>query len=140
MTQEEQNVAVIRKLNELVNTQNYDAMDELFSDSFVDHNYSWKIRSLADLKKAVADAHQDFQLHNTIKEVVAVDDMVTILLMMNGRQARTMFEVAPANNEIGFTTFEIYRFKDGRIAERWVLSDMIGLMRQVGVNLPIFQA
>ncbi len=134
---EQRNVDTVHLLNDLVNDERYDEMDELFAADYRDHNPNWKITSVAELKTVIASAHANFDLHNEIEEVLAAGDKVFIRVNSRGRHLQPAFGVAPTGMETQLLTFEIYRFEeDGKIGERWVLSDLIGLMRQLGVSIP----
>lgn len=135
-TEEDRNVDTLYHLNKLVNTEAYDQMDELFAKNYIDHNPSWNIQSLSDLKKIIADSHRSFDIKNIIEEAIASGDKVFIRVNNKGRHISTAFGVPPTGKETSMLTFEIYRFENGQIAERWVLSDVIGLMQQLGVQLP----
>jgi predicted SnoaL-like aldol condensation-catalyzing enzyme len=137
VTNEERNVAAVRRLNDLVNDEGYDEMDELFAADYRDHNPNWKITSVAELKTVIAGAHVNFGIHNEIEEVLAAGDKVFVRVNSRGRHLKPAFGVAPTGRDTQLLSFEIYRFDDdGRIAERWVLSDLVGLMRQLGAPVP----
>lgn len=134
---EKANVAVIMKLNDCVNSEDYDAMDDLFAGDYRDHNPGWKIESVEDLKKIIAGGHKSFDVHNELEWIIPSGDMVFIELNNKGRHQSEVFGCPATGKETNMTTFEIYRFNDdGKIAERWVISDIIGLMKQVGAKLP----
>lgn len=134
---EERNVATVRLLNDLVNDERYDEMDALFAADYRDHNPNWKITSVAELKTVIASAHENFDIHNEIEEVLAAGDKVFVRVNSRGRHLKPAFGVAPTGMETQLLSFEIYRFdEDGKIGERAVLSDLVGLMRQLGVSIP----
>ena len=137
MSQEEHNVEVVHRFNELVNTEDYDAMDELFAPSFVDHNPSWHVETLEDVKQILASSHQSFDIKNTIEDTIASGDEVVIRVTSRGRHLVEAFGVPPTGKETSMELIEIYRFEGGRIAERWLQSDIVGLMKQLGVELPL---
>ena len=137
MTEEEhRNVAVVHHLNTLVNESRFDEMDELFADGYRDHNPGWQIESVADLKRIIADAHFRFQLHNVIQDTVASQDKVVVRVANEGRHVSDAFGIAPTGKATSMQTIEIYRFDSGKVAERWVVSDRMSLMLQLGVKLP----
>ncbi len=134
---EQRNVATVHLLNDLVNDERYDEMDELFATDYRDHNPNWKITSVAELKTVIASAHDNFDIHNEIEEVLAAGDKVFVRVNSRGRHLKPAFGLAPTGMETQLLSFEIYRFdEDGKIGERWVLSDLVGLMRQLGVSIP----
>ncbi len=135
---EEEHVALIQKLNAMFNVQNYD-IDDLFTSDYVDHNKGWHVASVEDLKKVIADGHKNFDVHNEIKRIIPSGDMLFIEVQNHGVHKTEVFGQSPTGKKTKMTTFEIYRFKEGKIAERWVVSDIVGLMKQVGVSTPLSQ-
>lgn len=130
------NVAVVKRLNDLVNTRNWAAMDELFASDYVDHNASWSIRSVEDLKLLLADAHRRFAIRNELVDVIACGDRVVARVLSRGRHQADAFGIPPTGKETVLESIEIYRFAGGRIQERWVVSDALDLLRQIGAPLP----
>ena len=135
--EEERNVGVVLRLNTMVNDGDFDAMDQLFAADYADHNPGWQISSLDELKALIRAGREAFHLHNEIDWVIASGDKVFIRVLNHGEHAATVFGRPPSGRETCMTTFEIYRFSERRIAERWVMSDVIGLMRQVGAEVPV---
>lgn len=135
--EEARNVAALRRLNDMVNGGDYDAMDALFASDYVDHNPGWQVRSLDDLKGLIRMGHDAFDVRNEVDWVIASGDKVFIRVLNHGRHNAKVFGMPPTGKETCMTTFEIYGFRDGLIAERWVMSDVIGLMRQVGAAIPV---
>jgi len=136
MTQEETNIEIVRRLTHLVNLEAYDELDSLFASDYRDNNPVFDMHNLADLKRVVARAHADSDLHNSLEEVIASGDKVFVRVANQGRHIKTAFGIEPTGKATSMALLEIYRFEDGKIAERWVVADMLGLMTQLGVPLP----
>ncbi len=134
---EKNNLDVVLRLNDLVNNQLYEAMDDLFSADYRDHNPGWDISSVNDLKRIIADGHEKFDVHNEIIRAIPSDDMLFIEVVNHGVHRSEVFGCPPTGRETRMTTFEIYRFEKGKIVERWVVSDILGLMKQVGATIPV---
>lgn len=134
--EEQRNIAAVHTLNTLVNEDRLDEMDELFGDGYRDHNPGWNVETVADLKRLIADARARFQLHNVIEDTIASHDKVVVRLTSQGRHVSEAFGIPPTGKTTSMQTIEIYRFEDGKIAERWVVSDTVSLMLQLGVKLP----
>ncbi|WP_433889481.1 ester cyclase [Streptomyces sp. CA-111067] len=131
------NVALISKLNDVVNERRYDDMDELFDPAFVDNNPAWSVSSLAELKELLAGAHEamDFTSHHDL--IYAADGgKVVIHITFSGRHMKPFIGQQPTGDALRWTSIEVYRIVDGRIAERWVQADTTGLLAQLGVPLP----
>lgn len=137
MTEQEiKNVQAVTRLNELVNTRNYKEMPSLFSADYIDNNPGWKIDSVDGLIEVIKGAAEAFDIQNEIVETIAAEDKVFVHIKNNGTHKNVAFGIAPTGQPTVMTTFEIYRFKDGKIAERWVVSDVMSLANQLGVKLP----
>ena len=137
MQSHEDNIRLIRHLNDVVNSHNYDGMDDLFSPSFVDRNPAWSVSSLDELKKIIAAAHNALDMQSIQDEVYAADgNRVVIHLTFNGKHIGTFLGISPTNKLVKWTSIEIYRIENNKILERWVQADTTGLMRQLGVKLP----
>lgn len=135
--EEKRNAAALIQLNDYVNTEQYGLMDALFAVDYRDHNPGWNIASVDDLKQVIAAGHRDFDVHNELEWIIPSGDMVFLQVQNKGRHNSEVFGCPATGKETNMTTFEIYRFNpDGKIAERWVLSDIIGLMKQLGAALP----
>ncbi|WP_030167975.1 ester cyclase [Streptomyces sp. NRRL S-813] len=131
------NVALISKLNDVVNERRYDDMDELFAPGFIDNNPAWSVQDLEELKGIIAAAHEalDFTSHHDL--IYASDGgKVTIHITFRGRHAGEFFGRPPTGKAVEWTSIEVYRIEHGKITERWVQADTTGLMRQLGVPLP----
>lgn len=126
------------RLNELVNTRRYDEMDELFASDYVDHNTSWRVANIDDLKRLMREAEAAFDLHNEIEEIVASGDWVFARVHSSGRHRGAFLGIPPTAIATSMMNFEVYRFADGKIKERWVESDLVGLLAQLGVKLPAY--
>lgn len=135
--QEKTNIQVILQLNDYVNQEKYEQMDALFADNYVDHNPGWDIDSIEDFKDMIANGHQNFDVHNEIQRIIPDGDLVFNEVVNFGTHQQEVFGQPPTGKETQMTNYEIYRFEDGKIAERWVISNLIGLMKQVGVDLPV---
>ncbi len=135
-SEEQNNINTIRRMNGFVNSENYDAMDDLFKADYVDHNPGFKVNSLEDLKNLLRDAHRNFDIRNVLNEVFASGEFVVARVTTNGKFIAETFGKKPDGRPLILEMMEIYRFRDGKIAERWVASDVAGMMKQVGVKLP----
>lgn len=134
-----QNVRMVEQLNELVNTRNYQAMPALFAVNYIDNNPGWKIDSVEGLIEVIRGAADAFDIQNEIVETIAAGDKVFVHIKNNGTHKNTAFGIAPTGKPTVMTTFEIYRFEAGKIAERWVVSDVMSLANQLGAKLPFQQ-
>jgi predicted ester cyclase len=127
------NVALITKLNDVVNERRYDDMDELFDPAFIDQNPAWSVSSLGELKKLLAEAHDamDFSSHHDLI-YPAEGGKVVIHITFSGRHVKPFIGQEPSGKPLEWTSIEVYRIVNGKIAERWVQADTTGLLAQLG--------
>jgi predicted ester cyclase len=133
---ERQNMETVRHLTMLVNSERYEEMDELFHGGYIDHNPGFKVTSLDDLKQLLKQAHRDFGIENVVQDMLASDDFVAVRVITKGQHLCEVYGKKPDGKALALDMIEIYRLSDAKIAERWVASDVAGLMKQMGVKLP----
>lgn len=138
LSDDEENVRVIRRLDEVVNSRHYENMDELFAPAFIDNNPAWSVQSLDELKEIIAAAHKALDMHSHQDEVYpAAGNRVVIHLTFTGRHVGPFLGAEPTGKPVSWTSIEIYRMENRKIAERWVQADTTGLMKQLGAPLPV---
>lgn len=131
------NVALITRLNDVVNERRYDDMDELFASSFADRNAAWSVQDLDELKDIIRSAHEalDFSSHHDL--IYPADGgKVVIHITFSGRHVKEFLGLPPTGAPVSWTSIEVYRIENNKIVERWVQADTTGLMRQLGATLP----
>jgi ketosteroid isomerase-like protein len=62
----------------------------------------------------------------------AGDDACTIRYRMTGRHVGEFMAVPPANEPVDLEGITVMRFRDGQVVERHTVSDMLGLLIQIG--------
>jgi steroid delta-isomerase-like uncharacterized protein len=75
-------------------------------------------------------------LQVTIDDIMADGDMVTARFTARGVHKGEFMGLPPTGKVIAMTGIEIFRIKDGRIAELWGEANLMGLMQQLGI-LPV---
>lgn len=68
----------------------------------------------------------------TIEEVVGEGETVAFRVTVRGTHRGEFMGVAPSGNQFTIGVQNIYRFRDGKVVERWTNPDMLGLMVQIG--------
>jgi len=140
----EENKAIARCLyEEVFNKGNLAALDDLMSSGYVDHNplspgqapdREGAKQGLSVLRTALPD------LRVTIEDIVAEGDKVVCRLTLRGTQKGEFMGVAASGEQITAALISIVRIADGKIVERWGISDQLGLMQQLAVVPPPGQA
>jgi predicted ester cyclase len=68
--------------------------------------------------------------------MIAEGDTVAIRVTWNATHDGAYQGIEPTGNEVEFSVIEFHRLVDGKIAERWIQPDQLGLMQQLGVIDP----
>ena len=135
----ESNKQTARRLFESVwNDGNTAVIDEIIdAEQFLDHHYMFPepLKGTETFKGIVAafrSALPDVSL--SIEDVMAEDDRVFLRWSMSGTQKGELLGAPPSNKTIRLTGMIVVRFdQNGRIVERWVNEDALGLMKQLGI-------
>jgi steroid delta-isomerase-like uncharacterized protein len=72
-------------------------------------------------------------LHVTIDDLMADGDRVTCRFTARGVHNGEFMGLPPTGKGIEMTGIEIFRLRDGRIAELWGEANLMGLMQQLGI-------
>ena len=72
-------------------------------------------------------------LHVTIDDIMADGDTVTARFTARGMHNGEFMGLPPTGKAITMTGIEIFRIKDGKIAELWGEANLMGLMQQLGI-------
>lgn len=120
----EDNKAVIRRLIEVVDRGDYDAMDELFAADFANHALGSVQKGLEPLKAIVRAIHETIpDGATTIEDMIAEGDKVVLRRTLRGtHQGSTlpMFAgIEPQRKPIEWQFIHIYRLRDGKIVDHW---------------------
>jgi steroid delta-isomerase-like uncharacterized protein len=79
------------------------------------------------LRGAIPDYHQE------IVDIFSVGDRVAMRWVARGTHRGKLLGAPPTGHAIDVNGINLYRIADGRIAEVWQLTDLAGLLRQLGV-------
>jgi predicted ester cyclase len=123
----EENKALVRRLVEEVwDTGDYERLDSLSTPSFAE--------STQQVNQGMRLAFPDYR--HTIEDLVAADDKVVLRWTARGTHqgelVTEVMRVPPTGKQMTITGIHIFRIADGRIAERWVEADVLGVLQQLG--------
>jgi predicted ester cyclase len=71
-------------------------------------------------------------LNITIEDMVGEDDRVSWRLNVEGVQEAEFRGVPPTGKQVTFGAQYVFRFRDGKIVERWTNFDRLGVLVQLG--------
>jgi steroid delta-isomerase-like uncharacterized protein len=116
-----------------------DAFAALFSDSYVNHQFSaaapppppGAAPKAATLAFFAARLMGLPDLMVSIEATVAQDDRVAASFVYEGTHQGVYFGVAPTGKRLRFTSCDIFRVSDERILEHWGMGDIAGIRAQL---------
>lgn len=135
----EDNKSLVRRFYEEVwDRGSTDFAYEVFAADYVRHD----LRATDALpgpegQKKIADAFRAAfpDLRVTVDLIVGEGDYVVGRWTATGTHTGTWGAVAPTGRQARFSAVNIYRFKDGKVAEIWNHRDDLGLAEQLGVPI-----
>ena len=156
MSTQDENKALIQRFYAEIDAGNLEAMDELVSTDFVDHDpppIPGLPPGLTGLKKAFEIFWHATPGTHEVLDQVAEDDLVVTRIRAApatiggmprsskrpsdrhaaGRFAENLGEIPATGGELDVTATAIYRVTDGQITEHWGETDSFTLMQQLGV-------
>jgi len=133
------NELLYRRFAEAFNARGYDRLDEVMAADFVDHHPGLvDVNTLAEYKKNLAAVIEALDMKATIEDVVGVDDKAFTRIRLTGHHLGNFLGVAPTGNSLDWYTHELWRVEGGKFVERWAVDDLVSLLGQMGVPLPLW--
>lgn len=120
---------------EVATAGNVDLIDELCAEDVVDYSPTWEVHGRDALKEHLngfLEAFGDFSA--TVEDVVAEGDTVAMRVTVRGTHEGEFMGIEPTGRSFEIGNMVFTRIEDGQIVERWVQPDMLGLLRQLGVE------
>ncbi|UCE36156.1 MAG: ester cyclase [Thermoplasmata archaeon] len=137
MSKEENKAIVTRMYEEIHNNGNLNKAEELVTSDFVD-----RTPAMPDMPKGPEGVKLLFgtlrsafpDLHTTVEDMVSEDDRVVARLTMRGTHKGEFMGIPATGKEISISGIDIVRLSKGKVAERWGVADIAGMMQQLGVG------
>jgi predicted ester cyclase len=76
------------------------------------------------------EAFPDLRL--TVEDIFSGGDMVAARVAFRGTHRGEFQGIPPTDKQVAFSSIEIDRMVDGKVAEHWFEMDLLGLMHQLG--------
>jgi predicted ester cyclase len=136
MSAVENKAAIHRLIDEVWNQRAFEVLDQLFAAEAVisESGIPFPTRGPTCVKegiRAICAAFPD--IRQSIDDIFAEGDRVVVRWSSSGTHQGEYFRIAPTNRQVRVNGMAIYRFADGKIVEEWMNTDMLGLLRQLGV-------
>jgi predicted ester cyclase len=125
----------VRRLHAaLLDARDPDVVDDYFAPEFVSHNnppgFPPGVEGVKRFFSMFRDAFPDVEVE--IDEIVVEGDRVAVATTFTGTHQGELMGVAPTGRRVSVTGIDIVRVADGKIVEHRGLTDIVGLMRQLG--------
>lgn len=132
----EENKAIVRRVEEVWNSGNLDALDALFAPDFIAHSAVPSMPAgLEGAKMAHMGSVQALpDRRTTIEDLLAEGEYVVARVRMTGTNTGGFPWLGiPANgNRVDVQWTSVYRLANGKIVEHRAVMDMLGLLQQLG--------
>ena len=108
--------------------------DEVVSPHFTSHD--WPAggptgpRAFRDYYAAIRSALPDARYE--VDDLIAEGDRVVVRWRLLGTQTGAFRGIAPTGRPITLKGIAVYRLEGGKLAERWVVSDLYGALEEAG--------
>jgi steroid delta-isomerase-like uncharacterized protein len=135
-TAEKANIAIVRKFFEVGPSKgDIAAADALLHPEFSLHTpLPTPGPGIEEMNNVITACRAAFHgLHVTIDDIMADGDKVIARFTARGTHNGEFMGVTPTGKAINLTAIEIFRVKDGKIAELWGEVNLMGLMQQLGM-------
>ena len=126
--------AVIRRWLEAWNTQDLDAAEELLAPEFIRHDAKRPdvVGPPAERQHIAEDLAAFPDLHFEIEQLITEGDLVAARYRVQGTHRGEFLGIPGSGRQVTIQAAESYRLSGGKIAEQWVVMDVLGLLQQLG--------
>lgn len=146
MTTQETNKELVRRYyEEAFNAGKTELLEELIAEDVINHDpvsdetlspaeatgYEGFVRHVEAASSAFSDASV------TIEDMVAEDDLVAVRFTFEGTFDGVYAGFEPTGERVSSPTMVFFRCVDGKIAERWAVSDDLDFLQQLNILGPV---
>jgi steroid delta-isomerase-like uncharacterized protein len=131
--EESTNIEIVKRFTEAMNDVDYHVFKEII-DSTATWHYRGKVMPNTPESERSIQSHWKSALPDMnygIEKIIAKEDEVVVLYDYTGTHEDTLLGYPPTGNKISVNEMVIYKLKDGRIVETWVVFDEHLLRRQL---------
>lgn len=129
--------AVRRLYHEGMNEGRLEVFDELVTPDHIEHNpFPGQSDGLEGLKQRAAMVRAAFNPTFVLDDVIEEGDKVVVMWTNHGTHVGTWFGFAPTGKEVVVHGVDIFRLRDGRLAEHWDVVDTTDFWVSVGLLPP----
>ncbi|MFD1515417.1 ester cyclase [Halomarina rubra] len=129
-----ENETLARAIPERIMTDgDADYIDEVFAPDFVEHNPAiGEIHGPEGFREYVFEPFRRgfSDLRVAVEDVVAEGDRVVLRVTISGTHDGPFMGIEPTGKPLTASGFALHRLAGGKVAERWVLFDALGVIEQ----------
>lgn len=119
-----------------------DLLEELIAEDVVNHDpvsdetlTPEEARGFNGFRRHVETAREAFSDATVIiEDMIAEEDKVFVRFTFEGTHQGPFGGIEPTGRRISGTNMVLMRLEEGKIAERWAVSDSLGMLQQLGVS------
>jgi steroid delta-isomerase-like uncharacterized protein len=125
-----------RVWEEIWHQGNLERIDELFATDFVRHDPGGReIHGPEQNRQFIKSLRAAFpDLRFTVLDQVAEADKVAVRYCFHGTHLGDFQGMAATRKQVAYSGILIYRIADNKISEQWTEIDLLGLLRQLGMQ------
>lgn len=127
---------IIISLYSSFNERDFPTFYSKFNDSVLVHfsnNQTFNI-SPNQIKKSIDQQLKAFpRMKDTILQINAENDWVTICVKHAGTNEDSLWGIPPTQKYVDYNVIEMYRIKNSKIAEVYVVEDFLSMYQQMGI-------
>lgn len=131
----DENKALARRIHELLDTRNMEALKEIADPMLVNHTprpgQASGVAGVLDVVRTWFHAFPD--VGQRIEEQIAEGDKVVTRYTWWGTHRGEMVGIAPTGRRVRVSGIEIHRVNEGKVTDIWRIEDSLSLMQQLGV-------
>lgn len=128
---------IIRVLyEEVANEGRLELLDAIACADYVEHHpFPDQSQGIAGLRERVSLLRAALSPHFTLEHVIVDEDKVAVMWRNRGTQLADWMGVPATGKSFDIEGVDVYRFRDGQLAEHWHVVDVFSMMIQLG-NIP----
>jgi len=133
---EDRNRALVTRFGEALNAKDFDTVRQLLTPDFVRHSQASPQVAVTSSDQFInylkADAAVFPDSHQTLEHIVVEGDFVAFWVRYDGTQEGQMGPFPPSHKRMHLDSSGIFRVRDGKLAELWVIWDNLAALTQLG--------
>lgn len=131
----EANKALARRFYDGFNQGNFDAFNTFIATDFVDHNpvpgQAPGLKGLKDVMGIFRGGFPDMRV--TPEDLIAEGDKVVVRSSARGTNTGAFMGIPPSGKHVEIAAIDVWRVRDGKLAEAWHIEELLQMMMQIGV-------